>query len=279
MNNPRARQMPIPRCFRWRSGSLQIPNRIMKNSTSLLALTILISCRVAFGAPSANDLAGNWKGTLEVGSAKLRLVFKISKAPGGAWTAKMDSLDQGARDIPVDTVTVKDNTLRLEVNKVQGVYEGTTDKAGRKTTGQWRQGPQSLPLTLERGGTTDAASGPETLSPSELSASKKAAEKLAGVWSGTLAVGAANLRLKVNISKTPAGAATGTMDSLDQGAKDIPLSAITLKGDVVRFDARGIGGSYEGALATDSAALTGKWHQGGQSMPMDLKKGPATPRP
>ena len=77
-------------------------------------------------------------------------LFKISRTPGGVLTAKLDSLDQGARDIPVETVTVKDNTVRMEVKTVQGVYEGSLDEAGKKMTGTWRQGPQSLPLTLER---------------------------------------------------------------------------------------------------------------------------------
>jgi len=62
----------------------------------------------------------------------------------------MDSLDQGARDIPVNSVTIKDNSLRLEVNSVNGVYEGTLDKSGLKATGQWTQGGKALPLALEK---------------------------------------------------------------------------------------------------------------------------------
>ncbi|MGD0258392.1 MAG: alpha/beta fold hydrolase [Verrucomicrobiota bacterium] len=121
----------------------------MKRSTALLS-AFLISSTIAFSAPSTNDLAGNWQGALEVGQAKLQLLFKISRTPGGVLTGKLDSLDQGAKDIPVETVTVKDNTVRMEVKIVQGVYNGSLDEAGKKMTGTWRQGPQSLPLTLER---------------------------------------------------------------------------------------------------------------------------------
>src|SRR5208283_4706644 len=122
----------------------------MKRSTALLS-ALLLSSAIAFGAPATNDLAGNWQGALEVGQAKLRLLFKISRTPGGVLTGKLNSLDQGAKDIPVETITVKDNTVRLEVKIVQGVYEGSLDEAGKRMTGTWRQGPQSLPLTLERG--------------------------------------------------------------------------------------------------------------------------------
>jgi hypothetical protein len=243
----------------------------MKRSTALLS-ALLLSSAVAFGAPSTNDLAGNWKGALEVGQAKLRLLFKISRTPAGVLTAKLDSLDQGARDIPVETVVIKDNTVRMEVKSVQGVYEGSFDAAGNKITGTWQQGPQSLPLTLERNQGAAVAAEPEKLSPADLAASKQAAQKLTGVWNGTLAAGAANLRLKVTITKTSAGAATGTIESVDQGAKDIPLSAITCKEGAVHFEARGIGAFYDGTLSPAGVVLTGQWHQSGQTMPLEFKK-------
>src|SRR5664279_82208 len=153
----------------------------MKRSHALLA-ALLLSSAVTYGGPSTNDLAGNWKGALEVGQAKLRLLFKISRTPTGVLTGKLDSLDQGAGDIPVETIVTKDNTVRMEVKSVQGVYEGSFDAAGKKITGTWQQGPQSLPLTLERNQGTVVAAEPEKLSPADLAASKQAAQKLTGVW-------------------------------------------------------------------------------------------------
>ena len=92
-----------------------------------------------FGAPAQTDVTGNWKGTLEIGQAKLRLVFKIARSPGGDLTARMDSLDQGARDMEVDTVTLKDKKLRLEVGSIKGVFEGTL--AGTKIRHDQRLAP------------------------------------------------------------------------------------------------------------------------------------------
>jgi hypothetical protein len=103
-------------------------------------------------------------------------------------------------------------------------------------------------------------------------ASKQAAQKLTGVWNGTLAAGAASFRLKVTIAKTASGAATGTIESLDQGAKDIPLSSITCKEGAVHFEARGIGAFYDGTLSPAGVMLTGQWHQSGQAMPLEFKK-------
>jgi len=101
------------------------PNPQMKPSISLLTSALLLSASLVFSAASSNDIAGNWQGTLRVGEAKLRLLFKITSAPGGAFTAKLDSLDQGARDIPIDTVTMKEHKLRMEVKKIQAVVTAT----------------------------------------------------------------------------------------------------------------------------------------------------------
>lgn len=243
----------------------------MKTSLSLLA-AILAASATAFGAPATNNFLGNWLGTLDAGGAKLRLLFKITQTPGGVLTAKIDSLDPGARDIPINTIAVKDNTVRLEAKAVQGSYDGTLDETAKKITGTWQQAGQSMPLTLQRLAGAVAVSAPEKLSPEELAASKQAAQKLAGLWNGTLTAGATSFRLKVRIAKSATGAATGTIESVNQGVKDIPLSGITCKEGAVHFEARGIGASYDGTLSSAGVMLTGTWRQSGQSMPLEFKK-------
>lgn len=236
-----------------------------------LLMTLSLLARSAVAAPATNNVAGDWHGALDVGTAKLRLVFRITNATNGGLTAKLDSLDQGARDMPVDSVTVSNKSLRMEIKSIHGLFVGTLDAAGRKATGVWSQGANALPLTLEKGQRTSTPAGDEELSSEDLAANKQAAAKTAGTWSGTLSAGGASLRLRVNISKTASGGATGTMDSLDQGANGIPLSAITLKDGTVRFQARGVGGFFEGRLSADGTTLTGEWRQGGQTFPLELK--------
>jgi hypothetical protein len=47
---------------------------------------------------AVSGIEGNWLGALEVSGFKLRLALKISKTADGKFTAKMDSLDQNAKD-------------------------------------------------------------------------------------------------------------------------------------------------------------------------------------
>lgn len=242
---------------------------------SVLAVAVLAGIGFRLLAPSR--VVGHWQGVLDVGQARLRLVFKIDKPFWGTWTATLDSPDQGSRGIPVDTVTVRGSKLRLTVNKIYANYEGTLDRGAARITGRWQQGPQTFPLELQRFQGAEAPLEPEAMPPEDQAASRQAASQLEGEWNGVLTAGPANLHLRVNISKDPSGAATGTMDSLDQGARGIPLSAITLNEGAVRFEVRGIGGVYEGLLETNAPILFGQWQQAGQSFPLELRRGPSTP--
>jgi len=48
-----------------------------------------------------------------------------------------------------------------------------------------------------------------------------------GIWQGTLAAGPAKLRLALHISRSPDGRLSGSMDSIDQGAKGLPCLLYT----------------------------------------------------
>src|SRR5260370_26762132 len=103
--------------------------------TTLLSIILCLSHPAVSSAdqdsqkkPTARGIEGTWQGTLKAGIVDLRLAFKISKKPDGSFTATMDSIDQGAKDLPVDEVTWKDPTLRLELKKIQGVFEGKANK-------------------------------------------------------------------------------------------------------------------------------------------------------
>src|SRR5215210_1793373 len=89
---------------------------------------------------------GDWQGTLGAAPNSLRVVFHITKASDGLYLGQLDSVDQGAR-IPLDSVQVTGDVVRIQVRAVQGSFEGTlsADKTGIK--GTWTQGA-SAPLAL-----------------------------------------------------------------------------------------------------------------------------------
>ena len=68
---------------------------------SSITLLLLAQLARAQGGPGVE---GNWMGTLDTGPVKLRLALKVAKTEDGALSAKMDSLDQGAKDLLVSSI-------------------------------------------------------------------------------------------------------------------------------------------------------------------------------
>ncbi|MBO0700468.1 MAG: hypothetical protein J2P46_18870, partial [Zavarzinella sp.] len=56
---------------------------------------------------------GYWLGTLKISAIELRLGFDIKKKDDGTLSAALDSIDQGARNVPIETATFADDTLTL----------------------------------------------------------------------------------------------------------------------------------------------------------------------
>ena len=120
----------------------------MKNILLMLLLVLGLSCQV-FGQTPAKDFEGSWQGTLDAGGTKLRLALTITKSDAGAYGGKLDSLDQGA-SIPIDTITVNGDAVRLEIKSPAIVFEGTLNKERTELTGTFTQADQQFPLAFKR---------------------------------------------------------------------------------------------------------------------------------
>ena len=238
----------------------------IKNLLSLSLHSWVVTLVVA--AAAEPDLAGTWKGALDANGTRLRLVFKIRKSADGAYGGTMVSVDQGALDIPISSVSFKTPSAKIEVKLINGAYDATFNKDGSELSGQWRQGGVALPLKLQRSDEPVA----KQLSPAELDQNKKTAAKIGGNWEGALEVGAVKLRLVFKVSLSPEGSLSGTLDSIDQGAKDIPISGIVFTNTSVKLEVKLVGGVFDGELARDGASMSGQWKQGGQSLPLKLTR-------
>lgn len=69
-------------------------------------------------------IEGDWIGSLESNAMRLRIGLHISRTPSGELVSTLDSLDQGAKGIPVQKVTYIGNKLRLDMPNLNAVYEG-----------------------------------------------------------------------------------------------------------------------------------------------------------
>ena len=110
---------------------------------------ICIALICALSLPVAGqEIAGDWSGVLKVQQIQLRVVFHIQKNASG-YGATMDSPDQGAKGIPVTSVSYEKAALKLSIANIGVTYEGVLDDGGN-ITGTFRQTGQSFPLNLSR---------------------------------------------------------------------------------------------------------------------------------
>ena len=113
-----------------------------------LNLILLITSSTAF-AQSESNLAGNWLATLDVSGVQIRLLLKIQKT-GDGYKAKLDSVDQDVKDLPVDSVTLNGNKMSFVAAQFGMSYEGTLNDKGDEITGTFKQGAGSTPMIFRR---------------------------------------------------------------------------------------------------------------------------------
>lgn len=127
-----------------------------------LALALLLSAPIqpaTAAAPKAID--GLWQGTLKISGVELRLLFRIAHDERQKLSASLDSIDQGAKGIPVDEVTIDGDDVAIAVKRIQGSYSGKLGDDRRTIRGTWKQAGNELPLDLELLDREPAAARPQ----------------------------------------------------------------------------------------------------------------------
>lgn len=209
-------------------------------------------------AGQAQNIAGDWQGTLRAGGAELRLVVHIVKNDDGSFKGTMDSIDQGANGIPLSSIALKDS--KLTFTALNGAYEGMVNPEGTAIQGTWSQG-QPLPLDLQRGTPVPVKAAPKPAAPSDID----------GTWLGTLDAGGLKLRLAFHITNTADGL-TATWDSLDQNVKGLPVTSVTREGASLRMEMKASGATFAGKINKDLNVIDGTFTQAGTPLPLVLKR-------
>lgn len=228
-----------------------------------LILLAFLTALVAFTPRDAHaqNIVGDWQGTLKAGPAELRLVLHIAKSADGSLKATLDSVDQpGANGIPVTSISLTGGELTFAVDSVHGSYEGKVSSDATTLSGMWTQG-SPLPLEFKK-----------TATPLKTEHKPAKPSDIDGDWMGTLDTGGMNLRVAFHITNTADGL-TATMDSIDQGARGIPVTKVTRNESSLKMELKAIGGTFEGKIDKALTTIEGTWTQGGGSLPLVLKRG------
>lgn len=102
-------------------------------------------------------------------------------------------------------------------------------------------------------------------------------QNIEGIWIGTLKVSMVEMRIVFKISKSQNGSLAATMDSPDQGAKNIPMDEVTFENNRLHLELKLVQGKYDGVMNEDGS-IDGTWQQSGLSVPLVLKRTDEAPK-
>ena len=96
----------------------------------------------------AQEIAGDWQGTLKTMGRDTRIVLHVAKAEKGGWSGLIYYIDDSPESSPVTSLTLKGADFRFAIDSDHVVYEGKLSPDGNKIMGAWTEGKDS-PRTLE----------------------------------------------------------------------------------------------------------------------------------
>ncbi len=127
---------------------------MLKRILFLMVFAAIVSMN-GFSQTDNSAIIGTWQGLLKVSGFELRIVFNVSDTSGTLSTT-MDSPDQNAYGISVDSTVFKNDSVYFGIPSIKGFFNGVFQ--GDSIPGTWHQGSNSWPLTLKK---TVKAEGPK----------------------------------------------------------------------------------------------------------------------
>lgn len=91
----------------------------------------------------------SFAGELDLGPKRLRLVLRFVRDKD-VWTARLDSPDQNAFGLPIDSLARSPEQLQFAMPSIGASYAGSFDADGSAVRGTWSQGGRAWALVLRR---------------------------------------------------------------------------------------------------------------------------------
>src|SRR5215475_6516084 len=110
--------------------------------TRLMRLMSVIT--IAASLSYAQDISGDWQGTLKAGPRELRTILQVTKDDRRDWKAVLLSIDQSpdrGAGMATTSFSLDGFHIKFAISQIQVSYEGTPTADGTTITGTFTQRP------------------------------------------------------------------------------------------------------------------------------------------
>ncbi len=231
---------------------------------TLTALLIAVSISLPMAAQSKPAGAGHWEGTLQLPDRDAKLLIDLAQNEKSEWIGTISAPELNIKDLPVAKISVKDKKVAFEIPGPPGdpAFAFDLSADGKELKGELSQGGGTFPANAKWVGE------PQVKMPDK---STPIGKEFTGTWQGTIETPDGNkLRCEIKLANGTDGIAAGTLNSLDQGSGELPLTTIKQKDTKLFFELKMIGGTFDGEMK--NGEIVGQWNQGMASMPLTLKR-------
>lgn len=97
----------------------------------------------------AQEIIGDWNGTLSIQGTELRIVFHIT-GQSDSYASTLDSPDQGAYGIEMDETTFENRKVKIIANALNAEFLAELNEDGDTLSGTFTQNGMSLDLIMTK---------------------------------------------------------------------------------------------------------------------------------
>ncbi len=119
----------------------------------ILALFVLLTCNVV--AKAGDGFSGTWQSRLQFMQQDLRMVMVLSKDSSGKWQGKFQSPDQSKKWFEADEVSIKDDSIWIDVSEISISFAGALVRDSGIVRGKLAVQRLKFPMTFRFGEADD----------------------------------------------------------------------------------------------------------------------------
>lgn len=228
-----------------------------------IAMLLFVPLRLAGAQPDA-DPSGHWEGAVQAPGKPVTIEVDLAKNARGELIGTLGNPAQGEIGLPLATVVVVGREVSFAVAaRGGGGFRATLRGDGQAMSGAFTLAHDGTALPFQLTRTGDARISPPPKSP-------PISKRLAGTWTGTIAVDGKQLTLGLTMANQPDGTASGTLRS---DGLELPI-AIAETATQVRIDVPSVSGTYAGTWNAAGTQLVGSWSQRSKSLALTFQRAP-----